>query len=96
MNSKVIVIGLLGLGIFAYSESLSYKKKSIQARRLALINISSDPKEKATVTPIFNKMTDDEIIICYDVVVIKLYGQNIPLEIKNQMKIISDKYNIFK
>lgn len=74
---------------------LLFKKKNTTDKRTALINLSSDPTEKATVTAIFNKMTDDEINICYDVVVTKIYGQNIPVSVKNQMKIISEKYNIF-
>lgn len=75
---------------------LVFIKKDINNKRTALINIASDPAEKATITPIFNKMTDDEINICYDVVITKIYGQNVPSHVKNQMKIISEKYNIFK
>lgn len=82
------------LGAFLLSP-LVFKKKNTTDKRTALINLSSDPTEKAAVTAIFNKMTDNEINICYDVAVTKIYGKNIPLQVKNQMKIISEKYNIF-
>jgi hypothetical protein len=95
MSSKnLLIIGLLGFGAAAYLYSQN-KKDATADKRTALINTASDPAEKATITPIFNKMTDDEINICYDVVITKIYGQNIPVNVKNQMKIISEKYNIF-
>lgn len=88
-----LIIGLLGMGLAVYFFNEN-KKSASSTKRAALINRGETQSEKDKNAQTFNKFTDSEINLIYDVQIAKKYGSNVPETIKAQIKAISEKYGV--
>lgn len=90
-NSLIIGLAGIGLAFYLFNEN---KKSASSTKRAALINMGETQAEKDKKAQIFNRFTDSEINLIYDVQIAKKYGSNVPESIKAQIAAISEKYGV--
>lgn len=88
---KILAISAIGIGLYLiFVKAAADRKASVKAWLIRNANAG----EKG-VESIVDEMTDSEIKLVYDTVVMRIYGNQLPDKILVEFNNLSIKYNIF-